>query len=196
MEISPDNRSFIWVVDDTDKLVHVNDAWLAFARENGAPQLTAAAVLGQPLWHFIQGQETIYLYKHIFDRFRAGNSPVRFPFRCDAPDCRRLMEMQLSLIPGAAIQFTARQLWQESRQPLDILGASRDRSDEFLKICSWCKKMYIPARGWGEPEEAIEALDLFGGRSMPRMTHTICDACHDFIKQELSRESDPGEKAD
>jgi len=187
-----DHRSFIWIIDDADKIVHVNDDWLAFAGENTAPQLTASVVLDQRIWRFIQGQETVYLYKQIFARLRAGKSPVKFPFRCDSPDCRRFMEMKLSLLAGGAIQFIAQILRQEWRQPLDILDASRDISEEFLKICSWCKKVNIPGRGWGEIEAAIEALDLFGHHSMPRMTHTICDACYDAIKLELHQES--GEK--
>jgi hypothetical protein len=81
--------------------------WLAFAGENGAPQLTASLVLDQFLWRFIQGQETVYLYKQIFGRLRAGKSPIKFPFRCDSPDCRRFMEMKLSLLPGDTIQFIA-----------------------------------------------------------------------------------------
>ncbi len=96
--------------------------WLAFARENAAPQLTAALVLDQSIWRFIQGQETIYLYKQIFARLRAGKSPVKFPFRCDSPDCRRFMEMQLSLLPGDAIQFMAQILREEWRQPRRPLG--------------------------------------------------------------------------
>ncbi len=176
---APDHRSFIWNIDAADRIVHVNDAWLAFARENTAPQLTAASVLNQPIWRFIQGQETIYLYKQIFGRVRAGESPVKFPFRCDSPDCRRFMEMKLSLLSGDAIQFISHILREEWRQPVDLLDASRDRSGEFLKICSWCKKIYIPGQGWGEIEAAIEPLDLFGHHSMPRMTHTICDSCYD-----------------
>ena len=100
MEKPLDQRSFIWIIDDADKIVHVNDDWLAFARENTAPQLTASVVLDQPIWRFIQGQETSYLYQQIFSRVRAGVSPVKFPFRCDSPDCRRFMEMKLSLLPG------------------------------------------------------------------------------------------------
>lgn len=192
MENPRDNRSFIWIINDADKIVHVNDDWLAFARENGAPQLSAALVLDQPLWRFILGQETVYLYKQIFDKLRTGRSPVTFSFRCDSPDCRRFMEMKLSLLSGTAIQFIAKLIRLEYRQPLDFLDPSRDRSEEFLKVCSWCKKIYIPDRGWGELEEAIEALDLFGHHSMPRMTHTICDSCYNFIKQELNQESGPG----
>ena len=102
------------------------------------------------------------------------------------------MEMKLSLLAGNAIQFLSKLLRQEFRQPLDILDAARDRSGEFLKICSWCKKIHIPDRGWGELEEAIGALDLFGNHSMPRMTHTICDSCYDFMKWELNQESGTG----
>ncbi len=189
MENRSDQRSFIWSIDAADKLVNVNDAWLAFARENTAPQLTAAAVLNQPIWHFIQEQETVYLYKQIFGRVRAGESPVKFPFRCDSPDCRRFMEMQLTGLPGGVIQFNSHILREEWRQPLDLLDASRDRSGEFLKICSWCKKIHIPGRGWEEIEAAIEPLDLFGHHSMPRMTHTICDPCYDAIKGQLNQQS-------
>ena len=100
--------------------------------------------------------------------------------------------MKLSLLPGDAIQFMAQILREEWRDPVDLLDASRDRSGEFLKICSWCKKINIPGRGWGEIEAAIEALDLFGHHSMPRMTHTICDSCHGALRLELNQES--GEK--
>jgi hypothetical protein len=185
MEKPLDHRRFTWTIDDADRIVQVNDDWLAFAGENTAPSLTAALVLDQPIWRFIQGQETVYLYKQIFARLRAGKSPVKFPFRCDSPDCRRYMEMKLSLLAGDAIQFMARILREEWRDPVDLLEASRDRSEEFLKICSWCKKVSIPGQGWGEIEAAIEALDLFGHPSLPRMTHTICDSCYNGIRQEL-----------
>jgi hypothetical protein len=189
-----DQRSFIWTIDGADKIVHVNDAWLAFAQENSASQLTAAVVLDQPIWRFIQGQETSYIYQQIFRRMRAGRSPVKFPFRCDSPDCRRFMEMELALLPGAAIQFTAHVLREEWRDPVDLLDASRDITREFLKICSWCKKINIPGRGWGELEAAIVTLDLFGRDPMPRMTHTICDSCRSALRLELPQES--GEKPD
>jgi hypothetical protein len=187
-----DQRSFIWIIDDADKIVRVNDDWLAFARENTAPQLTASVVLDQHIWRFIQGQETSYLYRQIFSRVRAGKSPIKFPFRCDSPDCRRFMEMHVALLPGDAIQFTAHMLREEWRDPVDLLDASRDRSGEFLKICSWCKKINIPGQGWGEIEAAIGPLDLFGHHTTPRMTHTICDSCYGAIKLELDQES--GEK--
>ena len=192
MEKPLDQRRFIWIIDGADKIVHVNDAWLAFAAENTAPQLTASVVLDQHIWRFIQGQETSYLYQQIFSRVRDGKAPVTFPFRCDSPDCRRFMEMELALLPGDAIQFTAHILREEWRDPIDLLDVSRDRNREFVKVCSWCKKINIPGRGWGEIEAAIMALDLFGHDPMPRMTHTICDSCRAALRLELPQES--GEK--
>jgi hypothetical protein len=185
-----DQRSFIWTIDGADKIVHVNDAWLAFAQGNSAPQLTAAVVLDQRIWRFIQGQETTYLYQQIFRRVRAGKAPVKFPFRCDSPDCRRFMEMELALLPGDAIQFTAHILREEWRDPIDLLDASRNRSGEFVIVCSWCKKINIPGRGWGEIETAINVLDLFGHQSIPRMTHTICESCRSALRLELPQESE------
>jgi hypothetical protein len=183
-----DQRRFIWVIDGADKIVHVNDDWLAFAAENFTPQLTASVVLDQYIWRFIQGQETSYLYRQIFRRVRAGNSPVKIPFRCDSPDCRRFMEMELTLLPGDAIQFMAHILREEWGDPIDL----RDRSGEFLKVCSWCKKINIPGQGWGEIEAAITVLDLFGHHTTPQMTHTICDSCRVALRLELPQDS--GEK--
>jgi hypothetical protein len=189
MEKPQNHRRFIWIIDHADKIIHVNDDWLAFAQENIAPQLTAPAVLDQPIWRFIQGQETNYLYQQIFSRVRAGVSPVKFPFRCDSPDCRRFMEMKLSLLPGGAVKFISHLVREEWRDPVDLLDASRDRSEELLKVCSWCKRIDIPGQGWGEIEAAIGALDLFDHFSMPRMTHTICDTCHEAVRLELDPES-------
>jgi hypothetical protein len=192
MEKSFDQRNFIWTIDAADKLVRVNDAWLAFARENTAPQLTASVVLNQHIWRFIQGQETSYLYQQVFHRVRSGVSPVTFPFRCDSPDCRRFMEMKLALLPGDAIQFTAHMLREEWRDPVDLLDALQDIAREYLKICSWCKRINIPGQGWREIEAAIVALDLFGHLPLRRMTHTICDPCRGALRLELPQES--GEK--
>jgi hypothetical protein len=191
-----DQRSFIWTLDGADKIVDVNDAWLAFAAENTAPQLTASAVLDQPVWRFIQGQETTYFYQQIFHRVRTGEAPVKFPFRCDSSDCRRFMEMKLALLPGDAIQFAAHILREEWRDPVDLLDASRNRSGEFVIVCSWCKKINIPGRGWGEIETAINALDLFGHHSMPRMTHTICESCLSALRLELPQESEEKPNSD
>jgi hypothetical protein len=181
----PDQRSFLWVIDNADKLIRVNDAWLSFARENAAPGLTAQAVLDQPLWRFIADPETTYLYKQIFAKIRSGKSPVRIPFRCDSPECRRFMEMKLSLLAGDSIEFLSKILKLEFRDPVALLDPVAERSEESLKICSWCKKIFLPQAGWVEIEEAIRVLDLFAGPQFPQLTHGICHACLAPVEKEL-----------
>jgi hypothetical protein len=187
MEDVQDSRQFIWIIDAAEVMVHVNDDWLAFARENDAPQLTEAMVLGQPIWRFIEGPENVYLFQQIFGRLRAGKGPVTFPFRCDSPDCRRFMEMKLTLLPENGILFQARMLRQEYRRPLHFIGPAPDA----VTMCSWCKKVYIPGHGWGEIEAAIQALDLFGRPQTPLFTHGLCPSCADVVNQEMIRASAP-----
>jgi hypothetical protein len=182
MPESLDNRSLIWIIDAADQIVYVNAAWLALARENDAPELSPARVLDHSLGRFIPGRETAYWCKQLVGRVRAGNPLIKFPFRCDSPDCRRFMEMELSLLAGAAIRFLARILQQELREPLEFLGPSGDRSETLLKIGSWCRKIDVPDHDWVGIEAVIEPLDLLGNGPMPRMTHTICESCSEVIR--------------
>jgi hypothetical protein len=191
MIAAPGRHIFLWVIDDADRIVRVNDHWLEFARENEAPELTANAVLDQPLWHFIDGRETTYLYKQIFAQVRAGKSQIKIPFRCDSPKCRRFMEMKLSLLPGDSIEFLSRILRLEPRDPITLLEAAPERSAELLTICSWCKKILLPQGNWVEIEEAVKALDLFAHHRLPRLTHGICVSCLEYMEGELLKFKSP-----
>ena len=185
MQESPDRRIFQWIIDNADKIVHVNNCWLAFARENEATELTADTVLDEPLWRFIDGLETSYLYKQILGKVRSGKSPMKIPFRCDSPNCRRFMEMKLSLVPVDSIEFLSTILKLEYRKPVSLLDVTTERSEELLRICSWCKKIYLPHGQWVEIEEAIRFLDFFADAKLPKFTHTICEACHKLVVSEL-----------
>ena len=60
MQDRQDKRIFLWAIDPEDKIIRVNEDWLAFARENEAPHLTPDAVINRPLWDFVSGGETIH----------------------------------------------------------------------------------------------------------------------------------------
>src|SRR5262245_21452962 len=83
----------VYRIDAHDQLVHVNDAWTAFALDNGAAALDAPHVLGRPLWTFITDPTTAYIYRHFVARVRRLRSPIAFRFRCDAPARRRWLAM-------------------------------------------------------------------------------------------------------
>ena len=133
-----------YTIATDDTIVFVDQAWISFARENNAPYLTPEFVLHRPIWEFIVGKETRHLYQILISKVREMGNPIAIPFRCDAPDRRRFMEMEISSISDEMVQFSTRVLKQETREPIMLLDPRSNRSSEFLTICSWYKKALLP----------------------------------------------------
>jgi|GEM_PF-4317178 len=176
-----DPRQFIYRIDAGDILTAANDAWDEFAIENEAPYLTRQNVIGRSLWEFIAGQETQHLYRVLFQRVRDARRSIAIPFRCDAPDCRRYMEMQMTPDDAGGITFTNRILRLEKRPPVRLLAQSAPRSPDFVTMCGWCKKVRLSDGRWAEVEEAIRVLHLFDERIVPQISHGICPECQDRV---------------
>ena len=119
-------------------------------------------------------------------KVRNQKLPLIIPFRCDSPDCRRFLEMEISCLRGDDIQFQSRVLRQEFRPAVGVLEASGRKSDQFLRICSWCKKIWVPTGQWEEIEEAVKSLDLFASDQLPQLTHGICDSCYELVHNNLA----------
>jgi hypothetical protein len=176
--VTHDTRTFVHAVDSQDVIVDANGEWFAFAQENGAQDLQPDSVLGAPLWQFIDGLETKYLYVALLERVRAGTRLAAIPFRCDSPDCRRFMEMNISPIGEAGhVEFRNRVLREEPRDPIDLLDLSEDQSDDLLTMCSWCKRVRVSSDSWVEAEEAIRIMSLFDAPTLPKVNHGMCPAC-------------------
>jgi hypothetical protein len=63
-----------------------------------------------------------------------------------------------------------------------------DRSDELIKMCSWCAR--IEAGDWVEIEEGCRRLGLLEEPRLPQITHTVCAGCMAAMSDEL--DSSPG----
>jgi hypothetical protein len=163
-------------LNDQDEIVFVNEAWDAFASANSGEHLTATHVLGRRLWEFIADVTTRLLYRDILARVR-GDRPVRFVFRCDSPDCRRLLETEISRGQDGLAEFRVWALSEDKRQPQPLLDPDRPRSEEILQVCGWCKKVDVCGR-WVEVEEAVSLLGLFERPLLPNVTHGICEVCN------------------
>jgi hypothetical protein len=181
----PDVRVLTYRIDRNDIVVSLDEYWEPFAQENDAPGLTRDSVLGQPLWKFVEGLETRHIYGLILDRVRASSTSATIPYRCDSPDRCRYMEMNISPLAEGGIQFTNRFLREEGRDPQAILDASADRSEEFLTLCSWCKKVKLPESEWVDADVAVERLRLFEALRLPKLTHGICLSCDEVVRKEL-----------
>jgi hypothetical protein len=175
--VSPSRPKYRYAVDANDTIISVSPIWLAFARENGAPELSEQAVVGRSLWDFIGGTETVRLYKAIFQRVRSNTPRVIMPFRCDSPTLRRHMRLEIARCPNEGIQFDAVLEHVEPTAPLNLLDPCFPRSDDMLTMCSCCKRAVLEPFGWLEIEEAAVRLHLLEKERAPKIRQTICPGC-------------------
>ena len=163
-------------VDARDVLTFVNAAWDDFALGNGGETILSSQVLRRPLWDFVADETTRLLYASLLKQVRRGHA-VQFDFRCDAPDCERLLRMDVT--PGAnqSVGFSTRTLWtRTAKRPMAIERARDDAESELLRSCAWCARIRVGAE-WVSLEQALERLRLFERSVVPGISHGICDAC-------------------
>lgn len=177
-----DKRVFIHTADADGNIAAVNDEWVEFARENGAPELGREAVVGRALWEFMEGRETRHISRLLLDKVRSTGKGLTIPYRCDSPALRRFMEMEIAPVDNGFVEFRSRVLRIEKRVPVLLLDPHAGRSDEFLTICSWCRRARTGSE-WIELDEAVKKLDLFSSASLPQLTHGICQDCAKLVKK-------------
>jgi hypothetical protein len=187
-----DNDDLIYRLNDYDEIIFVNEKWDEFAVANDSQEATAQHVLNRPIWDFIVDATVQTLYRDIFHRVRT-DSPVSFTYRCDSPACRRLMETDIFLTQEHAIEIRARALITADRPVQRLLEPHTPRSsDALLQLCSWCNKIHID-NDWVEAEEAVGRLRLFEQSQLPKITHCICEPCHDKMRKTLSATPPPNQ---
>ena len=152
MDDQDDKRTFVYRIDTGDEITFVDDEWLRFAQENEAGELTRERVVGTSVHEFIADEETSAIYHFLLDKVRTDGAPVQVPFRCDSPDCRRHMSMGMAPLAGGQVEIRSRLNRLEPRDPVSLLDAREDRSDELVRMCGWCKKIELDAQAWGEVE--------------------------------------------
>ncbi|MBE0576622.1 MAG: hypothetical protein IH613_12095 [Desulfuromonadales bacterium] len=171
--------SCTYQIDAQDRIDYVGGDWVAFARANqAAASCFPDQVIGRPLWDFIDGMETRHLYHVVLKKVRSLQLAVKLPFRCDAPDRRRFLELLITPVSPDRLQFMSTLLREELRDPLAILLVDAQRSEELIKMCSMCKRIETPLDTcWSEVEEALAALAVFNADRVPQITHGICPDC-------------------
>lgn len=185
-----DDSAIEYRVDRADRLVSFGDAWLRFAAANEGMTLEPSRIRGHSLWEYLD-PTTAHLYRRMIDRLRESGTPIRFSFRCDAPDCRRLLAMEMTADVNSDIHFVVTPVTEATRVAVPLLEPGRPRSDEFVTICAWCKRVELPSGRWCEVEEAVATLELFQRETLPQLTHGACSDCADAI-MELIDDQDLG----
>ncbi|MBI2414041.1 MAG: hypothetical protein HYV24_12630 [Deltaproteobacteria bacterium] len=170
-------KSFTYSIDSQDRLITANSEWDAFALENYAPELAFERIKYASLWDFIYDTETRHIYRLILEKVRNSTVSVRLPFRCDSPDRRRFMEMEMLPLEAMAVMFNTSIIREEKREPVKLLDAFTERSEQFIRMCSWCKCVILDDGSCMEVEEAVRRRELFNEPKLPRITHGACAVC-------------------
>lgn len=193
---APQSRSIgpediLYRINTRDEIVYINTQWQRFAAENTPPgsdaKLTPDQVIGRSLWTFITDRTTREIYQVIVKRVRAREI-VHFSFRCDSPDCRRLLQMDITALPDGSVEFHTFPLYVESRLSQPLLEHATPRGDSLMLMCSWCNRVRVDT-GWVEIEVAVAEEALFEEEMLPALSHGICDDCFAAM-QRFSTETD------
>ena len=177
---------YVYRIDKNNNIIYVSDNWSTFAKDNDASDSCIPPfVFGKSLFDFISDKESRHLYSIIIETVRDKNRSVRIPIRCDSPQLRRFMEITVKALPGNQVEFSSKVIRIEQRDNLRILNATVDRSEEIVRICSYCKKIAISDEEWIDAEKAIELLDLFKSVKLPQLTHGVCPVCYESLMANL-----------
>lgn len=189
MEQIYDRRVFIHRIDPNDTIISVNEEWLDFALENGAPQLTTEGVIGKSLWDFIAGIEVRHLYLILLKKARQNTSDkLIIPCRCDSAVLWRKMEMDISSDADGNVEFQSRVVRMDFRGT-EIAWLSRQGEGVAgrLTMCSICNRVRRGTGGWIDLEEATRQFSLASDNIAPHLEYKVCSACYRTIVRRLFR---------
>lgn len=174
-------------LDSKDFITFVNEDWNSFALENGAPELTGTQVLQKIIWDFIAGSEIRALYRLIFQRVRSANIRPEILYRCDAPELKRFMKMDIFLCETGEIQCDHFLLKESVRERFfEIELSPQEKSSRLLIMCSVCKKVRITEEHWEEIEWVIKDSELFLQSKIPKISHGLCNTCFLELKKKYN----------
>ncbi|MGB5676517.1 MAG: hypothetical protein WBN36_01745, partial [Gammaproteobacteria bacterium] len=84
--------------------------------------------------------------------------------------------------PANGIEMEGRLIRKIHREPVRLLVTNVDRSNEFIKICSVCRKIMMRHGDWVEIENAVTQLRIFTKPRLPKLEESICTSCKKLLE--------------
>lgn len=185
MAVTEKNITCVYFVTTSYTIHSIGGDWDTFARENGAPDLTADHVVNRQLWDFISGTTVKHLYHAILTKVFKSGKPITIPYRCDSPNWRRVMKLRVMRSSRDLCELISSTIAIEPRPEVEILNSHIERSDFWLPICSWCKKIAVDEYRWVEAEDAEQELMANGCFPYPMLVHDGCPDCLGLMNDAL-----------
>lgn len=169
-----------------DVIVSVDGPWDPFALANDGASVLETAVVGTPLWEWVDGAEPRMLLGRIFHKVRECGVPVSLPYRCDSADTRRYHTLEVRPCGDGGLVLTHHVLREEPRDTVpEVIEGLLPDPGALLRMCSWCNALDTGGGQWVELEEAVKVLPVFLADVVPAVTHTICERCEDGVLASL-----------
>jgi hypothetical protein len=180
-------ETYRYRVDPDNVVVDVGGDWIKSVAEGaGSHQCLPEDVVGTPLRECIADEATWNLYGLLIDSVREKQEPVTIPIRCDAPEERRFCDLSISPAGGGHVDFESRLLRREPRESVPLLDEEQPRDDDqYVKVCSVCKRAEVAPGEWQELETAQHRLGLFDRERLPRVSHGLCADCFELGVENL-----------
>lgn len=173
---------FGYELDGEDRIADVDAHWLSFAAGNDAAELTRERVVGESVHVFVAGWSLSDRYARLFAALRRRGAAATLPFRCDSPDMRREMRLELAPQAGSRIRCSGRLLRSEPRPRIPLLDRRTRRNGEWLVMCSLCRRVKMPDAGWREVEDALAEPYAEPRAGLPRVSHDLCPDCDRLLQ--------------
>ena len=172
-------------VDAADRIITVSGDWAGFARANEGRAVRAEAVLETSLWRHITGLENRLVYRQIMDYVRSRGRSVRFLFRCDGPEARRLVGMRVAPERHGGCCFETAILLERRRPRLPLLDVRAPKSPDVLALCNWCMRADCGPLGWRALDDPWVQRNAGDPDHPPHPVFTICPDCLTALRHAL-----------
>lgn len=156
--------------------------WEYFAQENQGRELKVDQVLGNSLWTYIKDKGTKRLYEMLLNRIRKTGEMLKFPYRCDSPNKRRYMQMELQLNSDGGFEFNNFVLREEERDPNQFFKQRFYSPIAMVIVCSFCNKVRRKkAQGWVEVDEMAREEKILDHENPLRIAYGVCQDCQQRV---------------
>lgn len=160
--------------------------------EASSPSSLCAAEVGGNFLQAISDMSLRELFRMIIARVRETGQSMIFSLRCDTAELKRLSYVRVGLhqtAAGSRVEVVNGTLQEtKHRIRLTLLDDEVPRGPEILMICSWCKQVKLAGGRWVEVEEAMQELQLFEQRVLPRLSHGMCPTCAEAVRADMLRQ--------
>jgi hypothetical protein len=176
------NQTLIYEVDKNGVIISIKGPWDQFAKSNDGKPLAKSETIGRNLFDMIHGAGVVHIYRTMQGAlFSSPGKTIAFAYRCDAPDMRRFMKMEMKA-SGKRVVYRSTVEKEEPVSPPIRLDYGR-RAEDFIVMCSFCKDFrYPPESGrWSPIERVFESAPAVFG-----ISHGICPSCLEMrYKEEM-----------